>query len=195
MKIKLMSLAAVAVMVVGCQSAPYKTQYTLATDTVSEAVPTMRTKPYAILVDDVKTLASGRDVDMTYSRTANVIESYTQSQWAKPPKQQIQVAIVNALIASHGYRDVLSAPTAISSQYKIDTTIQKMQQYFDGNQGYVELSLMVRLLNSSTNQVVFSKIYSAKEPVDSLNAQGGVEAYNQALKRLLPDMIRDIHKR
>lgn len=192
MTMKLSALLASILVLVGCQSAPYKTQYTLGSDVASTIQASAQHKPYSIIVSDVKSFGAGKNTDMTYTREANVVEAYTKSAWVEPPTQLIQVALANALIASNVYKDVLMAPTSINSPYKVDATIQTMQQSFKDGQSSVDLSLMVRLVNTSNQHLVFSKIYSAKEPVNALNAEGGVEAYNQALNRLLPSIVRDI---
>lgn len=193
MALKLTTLLTTLLIVVGCQTAPYKTQYTLGTAIDSNIPVSNVQKPYSIAISDVKTFGSGMNTDMTYSRSANIIESYTKSEWAEPPVNLIKVALANALIASGAYKDVLMEPTTISSPYKVDATLQSMQQVFQGNQNSIELSLMVRLVNTATHQVVFSKVYRATEVASSQNAEGGVEAYNRALSLLLPSIVRDIN--
>ena len=193
--VKLSAVLASLLLVVGCSSAPYKTQYTLSPEIGSSIPASVKQKPYSIIVSDVKSFGAGKNTDMTYSREANVVEAYTKSAWVEPPVQLVKVALANALIASNAYQDVLMSPTAIKSPYKVDATIQTMQQQFNNGQSNIELSLMVRLVNTSNHKLVFSKIYAATEPVMSLNAQGGVEAYNKALDRLLPNIVQDIIRR
>ena len=41
---------------------------------------------------------------------------------------------------------------------------------------------------------MFSKIYSTTEAVETLNAEGGVEAYNKAMKKLLPNIVQDLNR-
>lgn len=192
MKLKLMGIISSLLIVAGCQTAPYKTQYTLNTNVQGLVQTQVAPKPYGIIISEVKTFGGGANVDMTYSREANVVEAYTKSAWIEPPTKLIQVAIANAFIQSNGYRDVLLSPTAISAPYKVETSIQKMQQYFDHNQSFVELSLLVRLVDASSQKLLFSQQYSVKEPVLIQNAQGGVEAYNRALDKMLPTIVRDI---
>ena len=117
-----------------------------------------------------------------------------KSEWVEPPVLLIKTALANALITSNGYQDVILSPTAIMSPYRVDTTIQKMQQVFKDNESYVDISLMVRLVNTATQKLVFSKIYSTTEKVQSLNAEGGVEAYNKAMKKLLPNIVQDLSR-
>lgn len=193
MTTKLSTILATLIFVVGCQSAPYKTQYTLNPDVESIQVSHQH-KPYSITVSDVKAFEVGKNTDMTYTRNANVIEAYTKSAWAEPPVYLIKVALANALIASNAYQDVLMSPTSIHSPYKVDATIQKMQQRFVDGQSTIDLSLMIRLVNSATHQLVFSKTYSTTEPALTPNAEGGVEAYNRALHRLLPSIVRDLNR-
>lgn len=194
MTLKFSTLLASLVFVAGCQSAPYKTQYTLGSDFVSSIHSSNKQKPYALVVGDVKTLTTGMTTDMYYTRDANVVEAYTKSAWIEPPTKLIQVALMNALIASNGYKDVLMAPTEVKTPYKVDATIQKMQQSFVNGQSTVELSLMVRLVNTTAEQLVFSKIYSTTEPVKTQNADGGVLAYDQALQRLMPSIVQDLQR-
>lgn len=193
MTTKLSTILATLIFVVGCQSAPYKTQYTLNPDVESIQVSHQH-KPYSITVSDVKAFEVGKNTDMTYTRNANVIEAYTKSAWVEPPVYLIKVALANALIASNAYQDVLMSPTSIHSPYKVDATIQKMQQRFVDGQSTIDLSLMIRLVNSATHQLVFSKTYSTTEPALTPNAEGGVEAYNRALHRLLPSIVRDLNR-
>ena len=190
---KLSVVLASLLFVVGCSSAPYKTQYTLNPELASVST-VAKQKPYSITVSDVKSFGAGKNTDMTYSRTANVVEAYTKSAWVEPPVQLVKAALANALIASNAYQDVLMSPTPINSPYKVDATIQKMQQQFKDGQSNVELSLMVRLVNTSNQKLVFSKIYSTTENVTTDNAEGGVVAYDRALSRLLPDIVRDINR-
>lgn len=194
MNIKLSAILASLLVIAGCQSATYKAQYTLSSDVVDSVQSIQRTKPYSIIVNDVKSFGAGISTDMTYTRNANVVEAYTKSAWVEPPVYLVKVALANALIASGAYKDVLMAPTSIPSPYRVDTTIQKMQQNFANGQSTIDLSLAVRLVNTKTHQLVFSKIYSTSEPTATQNAEGGVEAYNRALTRLLPTIVRDINR-
>ena len=189
---KLTVVLASLLFIAGCGSAPYKTQYTFNSDVISSIQPSTKQKPYSITVSDVKSFGTGANKDMTYTRNANVIEAYTKSAWVEPPIYLMKVALADALIASNAYQDVLMAPTSIQSPYKVDATIQKMQQRFVDGQSTIDLSLMVRLVNSTTHQLVFSKIYLTTETATSQDAAGGVEAYNRALARLLPNIVRDI---
>ncbi len=190
---KLSVVLASLLFVVGCQSAPYKTQYTLNPELAS-IQSNVKQKPYSIIVSDVKSFGAGKSVDMTYTRTSNVVEAYTKSAWVEPPVQLVKVALANALIASNAYQDVLMSPTSIHSPYKVDATIQSMQQRFVDGKSTIELSLMVRLVNTSNQNLVFSKIYSTTEAVTADNAEGGVAAYDRALNRLLPNIVRDINR-
>lgn len=194
MTFKLSTILASLVLLTACQTAPYKTQYTLSSDLTSNIPVSQKKKPYSVIVSDVKTFSSGAEVNMTYTRTANVIEAYTKSEWVEPPVLLIKTALANALIASNHYQDVLMSPTSIMSPYRVDGIIQNMQQVFVGDESYVELSLMVRLVNTATQKLVFSKIYSTTEPVQTLNAEGGVEAYNKALKKILPNIVQDLSR-
>lgn len=194
MTFKLSAILASLVLLTACQTAPYKTQYTLGTDLISNIPTSQKQKPYSVIVNDVKAFGSGAEVNMTYTRTPNVIEAYTKSEWVEPPVLLIKTALTNALIASNNYQDVLMSPTSIMSPYRIDAVIQKMQQVFDGDKSYIELSLMVRLVDTAHQKLVFSKNYSVTEPVQSLNAQGGVEAYNKAMKKLLPNIVQDLSR-
>lgn len=194
MTVKLSTILASLLFIVGCQSAPYKTQYTLSSDLVSAVQPSQKQKPHSIIVSDVKSLGMGMTTDMTYTRYNNVIEAYTKSAWVEPPVYLMKVALVNALTASGAYQDVLMAPTSITSPYRVDAVIQKMQQSFVNGQSTVDLSLSIRLVSTSTNQLIFSKIYSTSEATTTQDAAGGVDAYNRALTRLLPTIIRDINR-
>ena len=189
---KLTVVLASLLFIAGCATAPYKTQYTFNSDAISSIQPSAQQKPYSITVSDGKSFGTGANTDMTYTRHPNVIEAYTKSAWVEPPIYLMKVALADALIASNVYQDVLMAPTSIQSPYKVDATIQKMQQHFVDGQSSIDLSLMVRLVNASTHQLIFSKIYSTTEMATSQDAAGGVEAYNRALSRLLPNIVRDI---
>ncbi len=194
MTFKLSTILASLILLTACQTAPYKTEYTLGSDLTANVPVSQKQKPYSVIVNDVKTFGSGAEVNMTYTRTPNVIEAYTKSEWVEPPVLLIKTALTNALIASNNYQDVLMSPTSIMSPYRIDAVIQNMQQVFVGDKSYIELSLMVRLVDTVNQKLVFSKIYSTTEAVETLNAEGGVEAYNKAMKKLLPNIVQDLSR-
>ena len=75
MTFKLSTILASLILLTACQTAPYKTQYTLGSDLTSNIPAAQKQKPYSVIVSDVKTFGSGSEVNMTYTRSANVVEA------------------------------------------------------------------------------------------------------------------------
>ncbi len=178
---------------IGCQSAPVKSTYTLEIDTNNFAkVAKNRTRPYAVAVSDFSTFYNTYNQEMLYSMSENEIESYSKSEWILPPHKILQANLINALVASNHFKDVIALPSPISTKYKIDGTVNSMRQFFKDNESYVELAITIRLINSSNQTIVFSNRYEGTEKATPLNAVGGVEAYNRLMNRLMADIIRDL---
>ena len=110
---KMTLLLAIPLIVAGCASAPQKKSYQLTTDT-TQVMQSNRALP-SLMVSQVKSI--GRlSTDMTYSRSANEIESYTQSEWITPPPQMIQAVITQDLEARGLFQYVISAPDRKSTR-------------------------------------------------------------------------------
>lgn len=187
---KMTLLLAIPLIVVGCASAPQKKSYQLTTDT-TQVVQSNKALP-SLMVSQVK--STGRlSTDMTYSRSANEIESYTQSEWVTPPPQMIQASITQDLEARGLFQYVISAPNSIAAANRLDITVLEMNQIFTDNKAnHIVLKIQARLVNNSTNKIIKTFTYNVTENGDAYNAEAGVAAYNRALNQIANNLANDL---
>lgn len=187
---KLTLLITISLIVAGCSSVPQKKSYTLTTDT-STIVQSNNALP-SLMISQVKSL--GRlSTDMTYSRSANEIETYTQSDWITPPTQLIQAAITQNLEARNIFQYVIMAPNSVSATNRLDITILDMNQIFTNDkQNHIVLKLQARLVNNSNNKILKTFTYDITEQGTAYNAEAGVKAYNKALNEIASSLAADV---
>lgn len=186
----MMLLLAIPLVIAGCSSVPQKKSYTLSTDT-SSVVAGNKALP-SLMISQVKSL--GRlSTDMIYSRSANEIESYTQSDWVTPPTQLIQGALTQDLEARGLFQYVIMAPNSVPATNRLDITIQEMNQIFTNDkQNHIVLRLQVHLINNANNKIIKTFTYNVNEPGNAYNAEAGVAAYNRALNQIATRLAADV---
>ncbi len=186
----LILLLAIPLLVAGCSSLPQKKSYLLTTET--ENIVTGNKALPSLMISQVKSL--GRlSTDMTYSRSPNEIEVYTQSDWVTPPSQLIQGAITQDLERRGLFQYVIMAPNSVPAVNRLDITIQEMNQIFtEGKENHIVLRLQAHLINNANNQIIKTFSYNVTEKGNAYNAEAGVAAYNRALNKIASSLAADI---
>lgn len=182
-------LGLITLLLVACGAPKAGTQYTLEPNPTLNSV---RTSGKTLSVNRITAAEPLHSTKMEYTRANNEIEYYTINHWAVPPSKMLQELFVKAFIESKYYKDVISLPSDLKANERLDLNLLKMRQYFEGKESYVEVEIHARLIDSNTKKTYLSKRYHTKEPAETLDAHGGVKAYNRALARLISEITRDV---
>ena len=128
-----------------------------------------------------------KSLKMKYAYGNNKQFIYSQSQWALSPNQAITSEIINLLRDLELFSSVQIAKSRSRNDMLLEISIDEFMQYFneDGSRSYVNVVLSLTLLDTKTKTIFATKTFRQKSDVKRLNAEGGVESLNTALRTVL----------
>ena len=129
---------------------------------------------------------------MEYKRNPHEIEHYTQSEWAVEAPRMIQDLVVETLLESGRFQDVISGPHHLKTPLRLELYLYRLRQDFTTQPYHATVRLQARLLDTSSSQLIFSHTYQDNEPIMGYNADEGVKAFNRLFSRLLPRLQADL---
>ncbi len=143
----------------------------------------------ALLVSSMKSSSGYQSNDMLYMTEPFRLQSFAKNSWNAPPANMLQPLVVESLRNTHYFRVVLSSPSVVNTEYRLDTTLLKLQQEVMGSQSKVRLVIDASLIQARSNNVIASQRFEALVPASS-NPQAGVVAANAAAQQVLQQLAR-----
>ncbi|MDQ2694884.1 MAG: ABC-type transport auxiliary lipoprotein family protein [Pseudomonadota bacterium] len=126
---------------------------------------------------------------IAYTREPLAIDYYTKSQWADTPARMLLPLVVRAMEASGLFRAVVVPPTPASGDLRLEVDIIRLQHEFYDRPSQVRLTVRAKLFDVATSHVLATQLFEAGEPAASEDAYGGVQAANQAVRRILGELV------
>lgn len=149
------------------------------------ATPTLA-DPRPTLTVSAPQAAPGFDSQhIVYVREPLRLESFALSEWVDTPARMLAPLIVAALASSGTFRAVVSAPSVVSSELRLDSELVRLQQNFGGGASRVRFTLRATLVDVRTLRVVAWREFDAEQPSASEDARGGVAAAHRAVRTVL----------
>jgi cholesterol transport system auxiliary component len=132
---------------------------------------------------------------LVYIHKSHILEYYKKSQWIDTPARMLLPLLVLQLEATGKFKAVLSASTSpIACELRLETEIVRLQQEFQTEPSLVRLVLRTQLLDMAVRRVVATQVFEIEKSTQSEDAEGGVIAANQAVKKALTDLAAFIVK-
>lgn len=122
---------------------------------------------------------------MIWLRQPHALETYARNRWADTPARMLAPLLVQALERSGAFHAVVSSPSGIPADLRLDTELVRLQQDFSVQPSEVRFTLGAQLIDTATQRVIATVEFDETEKCDSEDAYGGVRAANRALERLL----------
>ena len=125
--------------------------------------------------------------DMSYAQGADKQFVYSQSQWSLDPNHAITSEILTLVRDMRLFKSVQSSKSRSISSWMLEINIEDFMQYFieDSTASHVNAVISLTIIDSKSSKVVSSKTFKSRVEVDTLDANGGVEALNRALLNTL----------
>lgn len=130
-----------------------------------------------------------------YVRQAHKLEYFSQSEWVDPPARMLGPLMVSALEQSGAFRAVVVTPASASGDLRLDTEITRLQQDFSTHPSRVHFVLRAYLVDDKTREVVGWREFDASLEAPSEDAQGGVEAANRVVQKVLKELSLFVFQR
>jgi cholesterol transport system auxiliary component len=138
-----------------------------------------------LLVAQPRAAAGFDSTKMIYLRQPQALEAFAFHEWVDTPALMLAPLLVRALQASGSFRAVLLAPTAASAEWRLETTLIRLQQDFSTPPSRVRLTLRAVLLNGATRQAVAWREFDRSVAAASDDPVAGVAAARQATRQVL----------
>lgn len=122
---------------------------------------------------------------MAYLARPFELSYYAVNQWADTPARMVASLLVQSLERSGIWRAVVSVPSSVKADYRLDGQGLVLQQDFTQQPSQVRLTLRLQLESLGEHKVIGTKWFELTEPAPSEDAYGGVSAANRAVTRLL----------
>lgn len=127
---------------------------------------------------------------MVYVRRRYEIEYFAKNRWVEPPAHMLAPLLVQALEQTGDFAAVVSWPSAVPTNLRLDTELTELQQDFRTHPSRVELGLRAQLTDLHDGRVLATRRFLEVEPAPSDNPYGGVVAANRAARRLLAQLVQ-----
>jgi len=160
--------------------------YVLQADIQPPATAVASTK--VLLVAQVRAEAGFDTHQIAYTDTPSTLSYYSQSEWADEPAKLLTPLIAEAIAKTDAYRAVLTQPTPVLADQRLDVELLRLQQNFLTQPSRLQLSLRVSLSDAASNTLIASRLFELRELAPSDDAYGGVQAANRALTTLLSEL-------
>ena len=117
---------------------------------------------------------------MVYVTIPFKLKAFANHDWVAPPAQLLLPLMVSALEKTRYFHAVVTTPYTGLSQFQLNTQLLMLQQEFLKPDSNMHLMLQATLLNSSTDQVVATRLFDISVPAQENTPYGGVLAANKA---------------
>ncbi len=123
---------------------------------------------------------------MVYVKRPYQLEYYAVNQWADTPVRMFAPLMVQALNQQNDtWRAVISLPSSIRGDYRLDTHGFLLQQEFLQQPSRVRVMVRTQLVDLKELTVLSTRAFEVVENAASENPYGGVQASNRAVAGLL----------
>lgn len=148
------------------------------------ARPSAPTAP-TLLISPPQAAAGLDSPHILYARQAHRLAYFAHSEWADTPARMLAPRLVAALDRAGVFRAVVSPPTAVKADLRLDTEVVRLQHNFDTTPSQVRLTLRATLSDNTTRQVLAQIELDHRADAASEDAHGGVVAANRATQQML----------
>ena len=125
---------------------------------------------------------------MAYSNHPYQVAYFAENAWAQEPANMLLPFMLQALQQSQRYAVVIGPNTAARYEYELNTRLLTLLQDFNQNPPELILSVRAELMRADTRQVVATRTFTIREPLQKANPLGGVLAANRASTRFLQEL-------
>ncbi len=125
--------------------------------------------------------------DMRYVLDKTKEFSYTESQWSISPSNAISYELLRILRDSKIFKNALISKSRSNSDLILETNIEEFVQHFIDKEtkSYADVVISLTLIDAKNNKVISTNTFSSQIDAKTLDANGGVEALNNALSEVL----------
>jgi len=173
----------------GCISTttPAINEFRVNSDLEFSALDKGKCKTKSLKIAQAFSASSLKSLKMKYSYGNNKQFAYSQSQWAQSPNQAITQEVTNLLRELELFSSVQIDKSRSRSDTLLEISIDDFTQYFseNGTESYAKVVISFTFIDTKLHKILATKTFKHVTDATTLNAEGGVDALNRALRNVL----------
>jgi len=113
--------------------------------------------------------------------------AYTQAAWSDTPQKKIGDLYVALLREREIFQSVHSYRSNVLTDRTLEIVVDDFMQYYDEDykNSHAKVGLTLTLIDTAAKKPLATKSFKARKQAPSLDAQGGVDALNEALQEVM----------
>jgi ABC-type uncharacterized transport system auxiliary subunit len=119
------------------------------------------------------------------------LEQRNYAYWTDAPPQMLRDQLVGYLRDAGVADNVVPSELRVESAYEVRGTIRRLEQLVGAANGAV-ISLELSVLESSSDRLVLSKVYTAQKSTAGASIDEAVAALNQGLDEIFAAFVHDL---
>lgn len=161
----------------------YKISSNLGIDSISES----KCKDKSIKVSSTFTSSNLMSKDMSYTQGGSKVYEYSESAWLNNPNRSVSRELIKMLRDSGIYKSVQESKSRSKSDLIVESTLEEFMQYYsdDLKKSYVVVRINFSIIDTHSSEVIAEETFKSQVDTKTLDAEGGVDALNTALKEVL----------
>lgn len=152
--------------------------------------PPARRSSRKILLVTVSREAPGFDSNrIAYTREPPKLDYYKDSVWSDTPAKMLLPILVRAFESSGAFKAVVSPPSPVLADLRVDVDVIRLQQEFMTRPSQVRLITRLKVVEMKSGHVLETRLFEAIAPAPSENAAGAARAANAVVQQVLSEMV------
>ena len=155
-------------------------------------IPVVKNSPYrrqSIQVLYPESLKEKMNQRMYFSYSASEQGSYLNSQWSNDTGKLLQGITIQTLSNSKLFKGVVSYESTALADFRLESTVFEFAHRVRGEQSHAIVSIQYNLVSTHSGKLLKSRRFNYMIPTKSTDAEGYVDATNEAMRRLSRDLI------
>lgn len=130
---------------------------------------------------------------IVYAKNPYESAHYVKNRWDQPLPAMLQDWIIRSVENAKLYKAVVRSTSRVRTDLILESDIVSFEHRLDSKS--VVISIRMNLIDSKTNKIIKSKLFSYEQSVAHADANSAVIAFNKALKLFDNDMSRWLEKK
>lgn len=168
--------------VLGNKPAPPLLTYTLSDTAMAPNAAPVPLVARVLMVDMPRAVAGFESKRMVYVRHPLMQEAFANSAWSDTPARMLAPLLAARLQTGGQFRAVLLAPSAAKADWRLETTVLRLEQDFLHSPSSVRFTVQLSVMDNSTREVIAWRTLDVVRTAPSEDAAGGAMAANAAVQ-------------
>ncbi len=165
------------------------TQYRLKTPPQQESFVATKCKDDVLVLKNIINYDPLTSRSITYQVGDLKLASYADSNWESPLFKTLDAVLLSNIRETKIFKDAIASRSSAKADFILEYSVGEFIQHFseDMNSSYALVNFHVALLDVTSSKLLYASTIEKKIPSQTLDAQGGVTALQEALGAVMEE--------